>query len=99
MLFVTARIRITLSAADPEAWMLEPFLELLADAADTTATIIVLLALWEGRTARGRNVRMRWFGIRTTNRRIGVDDFLRAAWRARCQEPASANCVIRPNRW
>jgi hypothetical protein len=42
--------------------MLEPFLELMLDAVDTALTVVVLLALWEGRTARGSRLLARWLG-------------------------------------
>jgi hypothetical protein len=40
--------------------MLEPFLELMLDATDTALTVMVLLALWEGRTAGGRQFFAHW---------------------------------------
>jgi hypothetical protein len=59
--------------------MLEPFLELMLDATDTALTVIVLLALWEGRTARGSQLFTRWF--RKVEKRRDIDGFLRDARR------------------
>ena len=59
--------------------MLEPFLELMLDATDTALTVIVLLALWEGRTARGRFTLAHW--LRKTERGSDLETFLRDARR------------------
>jgi hypothetical protein len=59
--------------------MLEPFLELMLDATDTALTVIVLLALWEGRTVRGSQLVARWLGKVESGR--DIDGFLRDARR------------------
>lgn len=61
--------------------MLEPFLELMVNAVDTAATVVVLLALWEGRIAGGR-IR-RFFGIKDARGKGDVDRFLSEARRSR----------------
>jgi hypothetical protein len=59
--------------------MLEPFLELMLDATDTALTVIVLLALWEGRTARGRQLLAQL--LRKSERRSDLESFVRDARR------------------
>jgi hypothetical protein len=59
--------------------MLEPFLELMLDATDTALTVIVLLALWEGRTARGRQLLAQW--LRKSDRTSDLEGFVRDARR------------------
>jgi hypothetical protein len=59
--------------------MLEPFLELMLDATDTALTVIVLLALWEGRTARGSQLLARW--LRKSERKSDLEGFVRDARR------------------
>jgi hypothetical protein len=59
--------------------MLEPFLELMLDATDTALTVIVLLALWEGRTARGRHLLAQW--LRKSDRKSDLEGFVRDARR------------------
>jgi hypothetical protein len=56
--------------------MLEPFLELMMNAVDLAATLIVLLALWEGRTARGIGLIGRWLGMPSAAGGGDVDRFL-----------------------
>ena len=59
--------------------MLEPFLELMLDATDTALTVIVLLALWEGRTAGGRQLLAQW--LRKGGARSDLEGFVRDARR------------------
>ena len=59
--------------------MLEPFLELMLDATDTALTVVVLLALWEGRTARGRQLLAQL--LRKSERRSDLESFVRDARR------------------
>ena len=63
------------------ARMFEPFLELMMNAVDLAATLIVLLALWEGRTARGVGRIGRWLGIRSGIAGGDIDRFLHEARR------------------
>ena len=65
--------------------MLEPFLELMVNAVDTAATVVVLLALWEGRRA-GSRIR-HFFGIRDARATGDVDGFLSEARRSRGKDP------------
>ena len=59
--------------------MLEPFLELMLDATDTALTVVVLLALWEGRTARGRQLLAHL--LRKSERNSDLEGFVRDARR------------------
>jgi hypothetical protein len=59
--------------------MLEPFLELMLDATDTALTVIVLLALWEGRTARGRQLLAQL--LRKSESKSDLEGFVRDARR------------------
>jgi S-adenosylmethionine:diacylglycerol 3-amino-3-carboxypropyl transferase len=59
--------------------MLEPFLELMLDATDTALTVIVLLALWEGRTARGRQLLAQL--LRKSDRTSDLESFVHDARR------------------
>jgi hypothetical protein len=59
--------------------MLEPFLELMLDATDTALTVIVLLALWEGRTARGRRLLAQL--LRKSESKSDLEGFVRDARR------------------
>jgi hypothetical protein len=59
--------------------MLEPFLELMLDATDTALTVIVLLALWEGRTARGSQLLAQL--LRKSERKSDLEGFVRDARR------------------
>lgn len=59
--------------------MLEPFLELMLDATDTALTVIVLLALWEGRTARGRQLLAHL--LRKSESKSDLEGFVRDARR------------------
>ena len=70
--------------------MLEPFLELMLDATDTALTVIVLLALWEGRTARGRFTLAHW--LRKTERGSDLETFsaTRAGWEAKAAARSTA---------
>lgn len=61
--------------------MFEPFLELMADAVDTTATLLAVLALWQGRPVRCKEMVARWLGMRPATRLIEVEDFVREARR------------------
>ncbi len=53
--------------------MFESFLELVVNAVDTAATVVVLLALWEGRV---RGPIGRWLGMGAAGRGRDVDHFL-----------------------
>jgi hypothetical protein len=68
--------------------MFEPFLELMADAVDTTATLMAILALWQGRPVRCKEMVARWLGMRPAARLDDVEDFVREARRVRAS-PAS----------
>ena len=77
--------------------MFGPFIELVADAIDLSATILVLLALWEGRSAPGRTAVLRWLGVKARPESVlAVDDFLRQAQRSRSAPagPLSATPVL-----
>ena len=63
--------------------MLEPFLELMLDATDTVLTVIALMALWEGRTARGRQLLAQL--LRKPERKSDLEGFVRDARRVRGQ--------------
>ena len=70
--------------------MFEPFLDLMADAADTTATLLALLAIWQGRAVRCKEILARWLGLRPVERRVEVEDFVRKARVLGHHRPASA---------
>jgi hypothetical protein len=62
---------------DAEGRMFESIWGLLLDAADVTATVTVLVALWEGRIGYGSERLFDWLGVRGGRRDCDVDDFLR----------------------
>ena len=70
--------------------MFGPFLELIVNAVDTAATVVVLLALWDGRSARGGRL-LRWLGGQAAGTESDVEGFLRKARSAGCEEPAGAD--------
>ena len=57
--------------------MFDALAGLLLDAADITATVTVLVAVWEGRISYGSDQLRAWFGLEATKRDCDVDDFLR----------------------
>ncbi|HSA82542.1 MAG TPA: hypothetical protein VLE23_17125 [Geminicoccaceae bacterium] len=57
--------------------MFEPLLELMLDAIDTGLTVVVLLALWDGRAARASRALARW--LRRIEKASDLDGFLRDA--------------------